>query len=206
MSTSNPLHGTRRPGCIGLPLPGVAARIATADGTPVPAGETGVLEVRGPNVFAGYWRMPDKTEAEFRDDGFFITGDLAAMDGDGYISINGRARDMIISGGFNVYPREIEQVIDGFSGVAESAVFGVAHPDLGEGVVAAIVCENGTAALEETALIAQIRDRLAGFKTPKRIFAIGQLPRNVMGKVQKSELRDIYSQTFSQSPSGNGSR
>ncbi len=206
MSTSNPLHGQRRPGCIGLPLPGVAARIATADGTPVPAGETGVLEVRGANVFAGYWRMPDKTESEFRDDGFFITGDLATMDGDGYISINGRARDMIISGGFNVYPREIEQVIDGFSGVAESAVFGVAHPDLGEGVVAAIVCENGTAALEETALIAQIRDRLAGFKTPKRIFAIGQLPRNVMGKVQKSELRDIYSQTFSQSPSGNGSR
>ncbi|MHA1189849.1 MAG: AMP-binding protein [Alphaproteobacteria bacterium] len=206
MSTSNPLHGKRRPGCIGLPLPGVAARIATEDGTPVAVGETGVLEVRGPNVFAGYWRMPDKTESEFRDDGFFITGDLAAMDGDGYISINGRAGDMIISGGFNVYPREIEQVIDDLPGVAESAVFGVAHQDLGEGVVAAIVSAQGSAALQEMALIARIRDRLAGFKTPKRIFTIAQLPRNVMGKVQKSELRDIYSQTFSQSLSGNGSR
>jgi malonyl-CoA/methylmalonyl-CoA synthetase len=196
MNTSNPLHGERRPGTVGLPLAGVEVRVADEQGRVLPPGATGVLEVRGPNVFRGYWRMPEKTAEEFRPDGFFITGDVARIDRDGYVSIVGRARDLIISGGLNVYPKEIESVIDGLEGVEESAVIGVPHPDFGEGVVAVVKPRAGARATDAEAVIAGARARLAPFKTPKRVVFIDELPRNSMGKVQKNLLRETYGDMF----------
>jgi malonyl-CoA/methylmalonyl-CoA synthetase len=196
MITSNPYDGERRPGTVGFALPGVKVRIANPDdGAPVQAGEVGVIEVNGPNVFAGYWRMPEKTAQDFRADGFFITGDLARADADGYIHIVGRAKDLVISGGFNVYPKEVESEIDAIEGVLESAVFGVAHADFGEGVTAAVVPRPG-ATLTEQSILAALGGRLAKFKAPKRIVIIESLPRNAMGKVQKAALREAYKDIY----------
>jgi malonyl-CoA/methylmalonyl-CoA synthetase len=195
MNTSNPLHGERRPGTVGVALPGVELRVADEAGRVLGPGEVGVLEVRGPNVFKGYWRMPDKTAEEFRPGGFFITGDLARIGADGYVSIVGRAKDLIISGGLNVYPKEIESVIDDLPGVVESAVIGVPHPDFGEAVSAVVVPASGTA-LDDAAVIAAVRDRLAGFKVPKRVWFAPSLPRNAMGKVQKNALREQHQGAF----------
>jgi malonyl-CoA/methylmalonyl-CoA synthetase len=195
MITSNPYDGERVPGTVGFALPGVAVRVADEHGIEVPRGETGVLEITGPNVFRGYWRMPEKTAEEFRPDGWFITGDIAVMSGDGRISIVGRAKDLIISGGFNVYPKEIESQIDELNGVKESAVIGVPHPDFGEGVIAVVVSDGGSV-LSEQSVIDALRDRVARFKQPKRVFMVDELPRNTMGKVQKNLLRDTYRETF----------
>ena len=192
MNTSNPYDGERIAGTVGFPLPGVALRVTDPEtGAPLPDGEIGMIEVKGPNVFAGYWRMPEKTAAEFRADGFFITGDLGLVDARGYVSIVGRGKDLIISGGFNVYPKEVETEIDALPGVEESAVFGTPHPDFGEGVTAAVVLKPG-AALTEAEAIAALRDRLAAYKLPKRVFFVPHLPRNAMGKVQKAMLRETY--------------
>ena len=195
MNASNPLHGERRPGTVGPPLPGVEIRVADEAGRVLGPGEIGVLEVRGPNVFKGYWRMPEKTAEEFRPDGFFITGDLGRIGPDGYVAIVGRAKDLIISGGLNVYPKEIEGVIDDLQGVAESAVIGVPHPDFGEAVAAVVVLAPG-AALDEAGVIAAVRERLAGFKVPKRVWFAESLPRNAMGKVQKNVLRARHQDAF----------
>jgi len=194
MITSNPLDGERLPATVGYPLPGVDVRIADEDGNVLGADEIGVLEVTGPNVFKGYWRMAEKTASEFRGD-WFITGDVAKMSNDGRVSIVGRAKDMIISGGYNVYPKEIETVIDDLDGVKESAVIGAPHPDFGEAVVAVIVCEDGTTR-SEADVQGAIKDDLARFKHPKRVFIVDELPRNTMGKVQKNVLRDSYSTIF----------
>jgi malonyl-CoA/methylmalonyl-CoA synthetase len=192
MITSNPYDGDRRPGAVGFALPGVNVRIADLEsGAPVQDGEIGVIEVKGPNVFTGYWRMPEKTKQEFRADGYFITGDLAHVDDDAYIHIVGRAKDLVISGGFNVYPKEVETEIDAIEGVLESAVFGVPHADFGEAVTAAVVMRPG-AALNELAILAALGRRLAKFKAPKQIVLVESLPRNAMGKVQKAALRDAY--------------
>jgi malonyl-CoA/methylmalonyl-CoA synthetase len=193
MNTSNPYDGERVPGSVGRPLPGVEVRITAAEsGAPLPeAGSVGIIEVRGPNVFRGYWRMPEKTAAEFRDDGFFITGDVGRFDGNGYLFIVGRAKDLIISGGYNVYPVEVETELDALTGVAESAVIGVPHPDFGEGVTAVVVARAG-AALDENALRAALEQRLAKYKLPKRIVFVSEMPRNAMGKVQKAQLRERY--------------
>lgn len=185
---SNPLEGERIPGAVGRPLPGYEVRIA--DGA-----EIGVLEVRGEGVFAGYWRNPEKTRSEFRDDGFFITGDISTIDDAGVVRIVGRDKDMIISGGLNVYPKEIESLIDALPGVIESAVIGLPHPDFGEAVAAVVHAEPG-ATLEEKAVIDALRGELAGFKLPKAVFAIPMLPRNAMGKVQKAALREQYAAHF----------
>ena len=196
MNTSNPYDGERRPGTVGFPLPGVEVRVVDPEsGRPVATDEVGVLEVKGPNVFSGYWRQPERTAEEFRSDGFFITGDLAAIDGDGYVRIVGRAKDLVISGGLNVYPKEVEEAIDELPGVVESAVFGVPHPDFGEAVVAAIVPAPG-AVVEEGAVLGALGDRLARFKQPKRVFVVDELPRNTMAKVQKNVLRDQFGSTF----------
>ncbi len=190
MNTSNPYDGDRIAGTVGFPLPGVSLRIADAESGKVLAqGEIGVIEVKGPNVFAGYWRMPDKTKAEFRADGFFITGDVGKVDERGYVHIVGRAKDLIITGGFNVYPKEIESEIDALPGVVESAVIGCPHPDFGEGVTAVVVKKSGTS-LNETAIISALEGRLAKFKLPKRVLFADDLPRNSMGKVQKNVLRE----------------
>jgi len=199
MITSNPYDGERRPGTVGFPLPDVSIRVADDAGRPLPDGETGTVEVRGPNVFKGYWRMPEKTAEEFREDGWFITGDLGRIDSDGYLAIVGRAKDLIISGGFNVYPKEVEAEIDLLAGVTESAVIGVPHPDFGEGVVAVVVPAPGSV-LNEAAVTSAIAPRLARYKQPKRVFFAQELPRNTMGKVQKSALREIYRETFSSEP------
>jgi malonyl-CoA/methylmalonyl-CoA synthetase len=192
MIASNPYDGDRRAGTVGFPLPGVSLRIAEAEtGREVAQGEIGVIEVKGPNVFKGYWLMPEKTMQEFRADGFFITGDLARIDERGYIAIVGRAKDLIISGGFNVYPIEIEAEIDALDGVAESAVVGLPHPDFGEGVTAIVVMAPG-ALLSEESVLAALQDRLARYKLPKRVFFREALPRNAMGKVQKKALRDEF--------------
>jgi len=192
MNTSNPYDGERIAGTVGFPLPGVDLRVVDPEtGAAVPDGEIGMIEVRGPNVFSGYWRMPEKTAAEFRADGFFITGDLGVIDDRGYVSIVGRGKDLIISGGFNVYPKEIETEIDALPGVEESAVFGVPHPDFGEAVAAAVVLKPG-AVLTEAAVIAALRDRLAAYKLPKQVVFLADLPRNAMGKVQKAALRASY--------------
>lgn len=198
MNSSNPLHGERRPGTVGLPVPGVELRVVGEGGREAPAGETGDLQVRGNNVFQGYWRMPEKTAEDFTADGFFNTGDKACIAADGYVSIVGRSKDMIICGGLNVYPREIEDVLDELEGVVESAVIGVPHADFGEAVVAVIVPVAGVS-LAEQAVIARCRETLANFKVPKRVFIVGELPRNAMGKVQKNQLRERYADSFASS-------
>ena len=194
MITSNPYDGARRAGTVGMPLPGVEVRIAGPDGSVLPQGEAGAIEVRGPNVFKGYWRLPEKTAEEFRD-GWFITGDMGAFDAEGYLSILGRAKDLVITGGLNVYPAEVEAALDDLPGVAASAVIGVPHPDFGEAVVACLVPAQG-AALEEDSVRAALRDRLAAFKIPKRVLVLDELPRNAMGKVQKAELRRLNQELF----------
>jgi malonyl-CoA/methylmalonyl-CoA synthetase len=195
MNTSNPYDGARVPGSVGLPLPGVELRIASKDGAVLPQGEIGLIEVRGPNIFKGYWRMPDKTAAEFRPDGFFITGDLGRVDEGGYVHILGRDKDLIISGGFNVYPKEIESLIDELPGVTESAVVGLPHRDFGEGVTACVVASSG-AGLTEKAVLEALVDRLAKFKHPKRVLFVDELPRNTMGKVQKNLIREQFSKLY----------
>lgn len=193
MSTSNPYDGERRAGTVGFALPGVEARVMR-DGAEVPAGEIGVLEVRGANVFQGYWQMPEKTAEELKPDGWFITGDMAKIDADGYVTIVGREKDLIITGGFNVYPKEVESLIDDLPGVLESAVIGVPHPDFGEAVVAVVVPEGkGTSA---EAIKAALMGQLAKFKQPKEIILLEALPRNTMGKVQKKALREEYAGLF----------
>ncbi|WP_252105954.1 MULTISPECIES: malonyl-CoA synthase [unclassified Halomonas] len=197
MNTSNPYDGERRPGTVGMPLPGVTVRITDREtGAELAQGETGLVELTGPNVFQGYWRMPEKTKAEFREDGYFITGDLGLIDDKGYLNIVGRDKDLVISGGYNVYPKEIEQIIDDMEGVEESAVIGVHHADLGEGVVAVVVPKAPGAVSEEQVLEA-LKGELARYKQPKRVFFAEALPRNVMGKVQKNQLRDAHANTFS---------
>ncbi|MEO8300696.1 MAG: malonyl-CoA synthase [Rhizomicrobium sp.] len=195
MNTSNAYRGARIPGSVGLPLPGVEIRIADGDGHALPQGEIGMIEVRGPNVFKGYWKMPEKTAAEFRADGFFITGDLGTIGADGYLRIVGRGKDLIITGGLNVYPREIESLLDDLPGVEESAVVGLPHDDFGEGVTAFLVLKPG-ARLTPEAVVESLGDRLARFKLPKRVLFVDQLPRNSMGKVQKSALRQEYAALF----------
>ena len=182
--TTNPLEGQRVPGSVGFPLPGVELRIGGGD-------DTGVIQLRGPSVFSGYWRMPEKTAEEFTSDGFFITGDVGRVDPDGRVWISGRAKDLIISGGYNVYPKEVELVLDELPGVTESAVIGVPHPDFGEGVVGVVLGDG-----DEVAMIAETRRQLAAYKTPKRIVFVDDLPRNAMGKVQKNLLRDRYADLF----------
>ena len=190
MNTSNPYEGDRRAGTVGLPVPGVDVRIM-AGAREVTPGEIGVIEVRGPNVFQGYWQMPDKTAEDLRPDGWFITGDLASRDEDGYITIVGRTKDLIISGGYNIYPKEVEEVLDTLPGVAESAVIGLPHPDLGEAVFAVLVRAKG-AEPDLAAVRAMVADRLAKFKQPKEYAVVDALPRNAMGKVQKAALRRSY--------------
>ncbi|MFO7484321.1 malonate--CoA ligase [Oceanibaculum nanhaiense] len=196
MLTSNPYEGDRLAGSCGMALPDVEVRIADEKGTALPLGETGVIEVRGPNVFKGYWRMPEKTKAEIREDGFFITGDVGRVDERGYVWISGRAKDLIISGGFNVYPKEVEEEIDQMPGVEESAVIGVPHPDFGEAVVAVATARAGQTPPAPEAVIADLKARLAGYKVPKQMFVVAELPRNSMGKVQKNLLRDQYKALF----------
>jgi malonyl-CoA/methylmalonyl-CoA synthetase len=195
MITSNPYDGERVAGTVGFPLPAISVRIADDQGNELPRGQTGVLEITGPNVFKGYWQMPEKTAAEFRPDGWFITGDLAMLDQNGRISIVGRAKDLIITGGYNVYPKEIESEIDEIPGVKESAVIGLPHPDFGEGV-AAIVVQDGSRVLSEADIMTPLQERLARFKQPKRIYLVPELPRNTMGKVQKAQLRETYKASF----------
>ncbi|MGD8420020.1 MAG: malonyl-CoA synthase, partial [Gammaproteobacteria bacterium] len=192
MNTSNPYDGERRAGSVGFPLPGVELRITDPDsGKPLADGETGMIEVRGPNVFLGYWRKPEKTAEELRGDGFFITGDIGVIDEDGYLHIVGREKDLIISGGYNIYPKQIETEIDSLDGVVESAVFGIPDADFGEAVAAAVVRETG-AGLDEKALLEALGPRLARFKLPRKILFVDELPRNAMGKVQKNVLRDRH--------------
>ena len=196
MNTSNPYDGDRRAGTVGFPLPGVELAIRDPETrADLPQGEIGVIEVRGPNVFAGYWQMPEKTAEELREDGFFITGDLGKVDADGYVHIVGRAKDLIISGGFNVYPKEVETLIDDLPGVLESAVIGVPHPDFGEAVVAVVVPQSG-ADITEDAVLAGVAGALARFKQPKRVIVRHELPRNTMGKVQKAALRQDHAGLF----------
>lgn len=195
MACSNPLDGERIAGTVGFALPGVSVRIADETGREVPPGTAGVLEMTGPNVFAGYWRLPDKTAEEFRPDGYFISGDMAQMDESGRVTIVGRAKDLIISGGLNVYPKEVEQCLDALPGVRESAVFGVAHPDFGEGVTGVVV-PDGPAQLDPEVLLDSLAGTLARFKQPKRIIVVDEIPRNAMGKVQKNVLRDRYTNIY----------
>lgn len=190
MNTSNPLRGERRVGTVGPSLPGVTVRVVDDAGQAVEGSQAGNLQVQGPNVFAGYWRMPEKTAEDFTADGFFNTGDKATIDSDGYVSIVGRAKDMVITGGLNVYPKEVEGVIDEMAGIAESAVIGVFDSDFGEAVVAVIVPNENPPTPSE--VIAHCRTQLANFKVPKRVEWIGVLPRNAMGKVQKNRLRDQF--------------
>lgn len=201
MITSNPLMGERRAGTVGVPLPDISLRIADPEnGTILPNGEIGVVEMRGPNVFQGYWQMPQKTKAEFRDDGYFITGDMGLIDKEGYLQIVGRAKDLIITGGLNVYPKEVELLLDQQIGVRESAVIGVPHPDFGE-VVIGVIIANDTDNLDANALISRINANIDGsiarFKQPKCLFVESELPRNTMGKVQKNILRERYKNIFS---------
>ncbi|MEM6972773.1 MAG: malonyl-CoA synthase [Pseudomonadota bacterium] len=196
MITSNPYDGARRAGTVGHPLPGVALRVRdTENGAPMGAGEIGMLEVRGPNVFKGYWKLPEKTAEELSPEGWFVTGDLATIGADGYVQIVGRGKDLIISGGFNVYPKEVEGEIDRLDSVVESAVIGVPHPDFGEGVVAVVVPEAG-APRDPEAITAALAERIAKFKQPKRVIFVDALPRNTMGKVQKKALREEHAALF----------
>ncbi len=196
MNSSNPLDGERRAGTVGFALPEVEFRVAGEDGRILPPGEVGVLEVRGPNVFHGYWRQPEKTEEEFRPDGFFITGDVSRIDERGYLQIVGRAKDLIISGGFNVYPKEVELIVDQVPGVGESAVIGLPHPDFGEAVVAVATRSGDAVQVSEAAVISAAKGELANYKVPKKVFFLDALPRNAMGKVQKNLLRERYRDTF----------
>jgi malonyl-CoA/methylmalonyl-CoA synthetase len=196
MNTSNPYDGDRVPGAVGFPLPGVSVRVTDPDTARDLGREAiGMIEVKGPNVFKGYWRMPEKTKSEFRDDGFFITGDLGKIDERGYVHILGRGKDLVISGGFNVYPKEVESEIDALPGVIESAVIGVPHTDFGEGVTAVVV-KDKKAPLDEPAVMKALDGRLAKFKMPKKVIFVDDLPRNTMGKVQKNVLRDIYAKLY----------
>ncbi len=191
MITSNPYDGDRLAGTVGFPLPGCEVQLTDADGAAVATGEVGMIEVRGPNVFKGYWNMPEKTAEELRDTGFFITGDLGQINAQGYLSIVGREKDLIITGGYNVYPKEIEDVLNDIDGVLESAVFGVSHADFGEMIIAAVVLEPG-ANVDEVAMRAEVEPKLARFKHPRVYQIMDALPRNTMGKVQKNILRDTF--------------
>ena len=198
MLTSNPYdakHGERRGGTVGFPLPQVQVRVSDDNGGQCPVGEIGGIEVKGPNVFGGYWRMPEKNKEEFTADGWFKTGDVGKFDERGYVTIVGRSKDLIISGGYNVYPAEIEGYINDMAGVAESAVVGVPHPDFGEAVVAVVVCKSG-AVVEGDAVAATLKGQIANFKVPKRVFVVNDLPRNAMGKVQKNLLRQEHATLF----------
>ena len=197
MITSNPYAPDGRlAGTVGYPLPGIEVRIAEPEGKVLGAGDIGVIEVKGPNVFKGYWRNPEKTKAEFRSDGYFITGDLGTIAPDGRVTIVGRSKDLIITGGYNVYPKEVEDELNALPGVAEAAVVGVAHPDFGEGVIAVLAKSSGATLDSEAAILERLAGRLARFKCPKRVFIVDDLPRNAMGKVQKVELRARYADTF----------
>ncbi len=196
MNTSNPYDGERRAGTVGFPLPGVELKIADPEtGETLPDGEVGQIEVRGPNVYKGYWRMPEKTKAELRDDGFFLTGDLGVIDADGYVRIVGRSKDLIISGGYNIYPKEIELLLDAVQGIRESAVIGVPHADFGETVVGLIVAENDVE-VDLEAVSDEVGQSLARFKQPRKLIQVDELPRNAMGKVQKNVLREVYADLF----------
>jgi malonyl-CoA/methylmalonyl-CoA synthetase len=196
MTTSNPYEGKRRAGTVGLALPGVDLKITDpVTGATLPQGEPGMIEVRGPNVFKGYWQMPEKTREELRDDGFFITGDIGLIDADGYLSIVGRAKDLIITGGYNVYPKEIELILDEQLWVEESAVIGLPHPDFGEAVFGVLVVTRGET-VDTDAILAALAGRLAKFKLPKGLVVVDELPRNAMGKVQKNLLREQFKARF----------
>ena len=196
MNTSNPYFGERRAGTAGLPIPGVEVIVTDpVTGKVLQNGRTGMIEIRGPNVFKGYWGMPEKTAVELRENGFFITGDLGMISEDGYVSLVGRSKDLIISAGYNIYPKEIELLIDCIDGVFESAVIGVPHPDLGEAVVAVIVTESGNS-LNHDSITDLLKNRIARFKHPKQIIFVGEIPRNSMGKVQKNVLRGSYKEIF----------
>jgi malonyl-CoA/methylmalonyl-CoA synthetase len=203
MLTSNPYaadaryggQAERRGGTVGFPLPGVSLRVQDDQGQALPVGEIGAIQVKGPNVFGGYWRMPEKTKEEFTLDGYFKTGDVGKVDPRGYVVIVGRSKDLIISGGYNVYPAEIEGYINDMPGVAESALIGVAHPDFGE-VGVAVVIAKPQAQLDADGIIAALKSQLANFKIPKKCFVVAELPRNTMGKVQKNLLREQYKNLF----------
>jgi malonyl-CoA/methylmalonyl-CoA synthetase len=196
MLTSNPYRGARKPGTVGLPLPGVRVRLVSDQGRVIAHtkgrdSDIGGVQVRGPNVFSGYWRMPEKTKEEFTADGWFKTGDMGRWDADGYLNLVGRSKDLIITGGYNVYPKEIEMLIDDMPGVEESAVIGIPHPDFGEAVTAVVVPKKG-ASLDAAQMTADIKSKIANYKVPKAIHVVDSLPRNAMGKVQKNLLRDRY--------------
>lgn len=196
MNTSNPYNGERIAGTVGFPIPGVKVIVANPEtGEELSVNEIGSIEVKGPNVFSGYWEMPEKTAEEFRSNGFFITGDRGKFDDKGYLSIIGRSKDMIISGGFNIYPKEIEVLIDDIEEVEESAVIGLPHSDFGEGVAAVVIAKKGQQ-VDPDKIKNELVDKLAKFKQPKKIFILDELPRNTMGKVQKVELRKTYKQAF----------
>jgi malonyl-CoA/methylmalonyl-CoA synthetase len=197
MNTSNPYEGERIAGTVGFPLPGTELRVVDPEGgQELPPGSIGMIEVKGPNVFQGYWRMPEKTAAEFREDGYFVTGDLGLVDAKGYVQIVGRGKDLVISGGYNVYPKEVEAELDRLDGVVESAVIGVPHPDFGEGVVAVLAVEPDHR-LSQAEVLAALSVRLAKYKLPKRVLFVDELPRNSMGKVQKNLLRQEHASLFS---------
>ena len=193
MLTSNPLEGERRAGSVGPGLPGTEVRVVDEEGRACAPGDIGHVQVRGASVFPGYWRMPEKNQEEFTADGFFRTGDVGSLSRDGYLTIVGRSKDLIITGGYNVYPKEIELALDELPGVQESAVVGVPHPDFGEAVTAVVVARPGSSP-SEAEIIAALKSRLANFKVPKRVFVVDELPRNAMGKVQKSVLRDRFAE------------
>lgn len=196
MITSNPLNGERVPGTVGFPLPGVSLRIADKQGHLLATGEIGQIEIKGPNLFKGYWNKPEKTAEDMRADGFFITGDVGKVDDRGYVHIVGRAKDLVICGGFNVYPKEVETVLDAIDGVVESAVVGLPHPDFGEAVAAIIQKQPGRDDVTEASVIALVKGELANFKVPKRVWFVDELPRNQMGKVQKALLREQHKAAF----------
>ena len=194
MNTSNPYDGERKAGTVGIPLPGVTIRVVNVEGHEVEDGKIGTIELKGENVFRGYWGMKGKTEEAFKKDGFFITGDLAQRDEDGYLTIVGRDKDVIISGGLNVYPKEIEDVINEMPNILESAVVGIHHHDFGEAVLAIVVSNDKT--LAEIKILDFLKDKLAKYKLPKRVIFLDELPRNTMGKVQKKVLRENYLDLF----------
>ena len=197
MNTSNPIEGERKPGTVGPPLPGVNLRVVDQKNTILGVNRIGNLQVKGSNVFMGYWKMPDKTAIDFTKDGFFNTGDKAKIGEDGYISIVGRSKDMIITGGLNVYPKEIETIIDQIEYVNESAVIGVPHNDFGEAVVVIVVLSQPNS-IDEKTIISYAKEKLANFKIPKKVIFVEKLPRNTMGKVQKNFLREMHESLLSQ--------